>query len=71
MGGWVSGVAENFASRNIERLDDDQVRAVIAASYALDRNLGLYVEVAAETGAGQVRFLASSLAICRTAARRA
>lgn len=47
----LSGVAENFASRNVERLDDDQVRSVIAASYALDRNLGLYVEVAAETGA--------------------
>ena len=47
----LSGVAENFSSRNIERLDDDQVRNVIAASYDLDRNLGLYVEVAAETGA--------------------
>ena len=47
----LSGVAENFASRNVELLDDDQVRSVIAASYALDRNLGLYVEVAAETGA--------------------
>jgi integrase len=47
----LSGVAENFSSRNIERLDDDQVRAVIAASYDLDRNLGLFVEVAAETGA--------------------
>ena len=47
----LSGVAENFASRNIERLDDDQVRTVINASYALDLHLGLYVEVAAETGA--------------------
>jgi integrase len=47
----LSGVSENFASRNIERLDDGQVRALIAASYALDPNLGLYVEVAAETGA--------------------
>ena len=26
----LSGVAEDFASRNIDRLDDDQVRAVIA-----------------------------------------
>jgi integrase len=47
----LSGVSEDFASRNIERLDDDQTRALIAASYALDPNLGLYVEVAAETGA--------------------
>ena len=48
-GDGLGGVAENFSSRNIERLDDDQVRAVIAASYDLDRNLGLYVEVAAES----------------------
>jgi integrase len=47
----LSGVSEDFSSRNIERLDDDQVRAVIAGSYALDRHVGLYVEVAAETGA--------------------
>jgi integrase len=47
----LSGVKEDFASRNIERLDDDQVRAVIEACAALDPNLGLYVEVAAETGA--------------------
>ena len=47
----LSGVREDYASRNIERLDDDQVRTVIAACYALDRNLGLYTEVAAETGA--------------------
>jgi integrase len=47
----LSGVSEDFLSRNVERLDDDQVRAVIAASYALNRNFGLYVEVAAETGA--------------------
>src|SRR4029077_20684961 len=47
----LSGVSEDFASRNIERLNDDQTRALIAASYALDYNLGLYVEVAAETGA--------------------
>lgn len=47
----LSGVREDFTSRNIERLNDDQVRAVIAGCYALDHNLGLYVEVAAETGA--------------------
>jgi integrase len=47
----LSGVQEDFSSRNIERLDDDQVREVIAACYALDRNLGLYTEVAAESGA--------------------
>jgi integrase len=47
----LGGVSESFVSRNIQRLDDDQVRAVIYASYALDRDFGLYVEVAAETGA--------------------
>jgi integrase len=46
-----SGLSEDFASRNIQRLDDQQVRAVIAASYALDPNFGAYAEVAAETGA--------------------
>ena len=40
----LSGVREDSASRDIQRLDDDQVRAVIAGCYALDRNLGLYVE---------------------------
>jgi integrase len=47
----LSGVREDFTSRNIQRLDDDQVRAVIAACYALDPHLGLYTEVAAESGA--------------------
>ena len=47
----LSGVREDFTSRNIQRLDDDQVRAVIAGCYALEHNLGLYVEVGAETGA--------------------
>ena len=46
-----SGLSEDFASRNIQRLDDQQVRAVIAASYLLDPNFGVYAEVAAETGA--------------------
>jgi integrase len=47
----LAGVQEDFSSRNIERLDDDQVREVIAACYALDPNLGLFTETAAETGA--------------------
>ena len=47
----LSGVREDSTSRNIQRLDDDQVRAVIAGAYALEHNLGLYVEVGAETGA--------------------
>jgi integrase len=47
----LSGVREDFASRNIERLDDEQVRSVMIASYALDHHLGLFTEVAAETGA--------------------
>jgi integrase len=50
-GDGLGGVAENYDSRNIQRLDDNQVRAVVAAAYARDHNLGLYVEVAAETGA--------------------
>ena len=60
----LSGVREDFSSRNVQRLDDDQVHAVIAGCYALDPHLGLYVEVAAETGArpSQVsRLLASDL----------
>jgi integrase len=47
----LSGIAEGFASRNVQRLDDDQVRAVIAAAYAIDPAFGLYVETAAMTGA--------------------
>lgn len=47
----LSGLAEDFSSRNIERLDNDQTHSVIAESYALVHNLGLYVETGAETGA--------------------
>jgi integrase len=47
----LSGIAENHASRNVQRLDDDQVRAVVAAAYAIDPSFGLYVEVHAQTGA--------------------
>jgi integrase len=52
----LGGLAEGFASRNVQRLDDDQVRAVISAAYALDPAFGPYVEVAAVTGArvGQI-----------------
>jgi integrase len=47
----LGGVAEDFSSRNVQRLDDDQVRDVIAAAYALDHAFGVYVETAAVTGA--------------------
>ena len=47
----LGGIAEGFSSRNIQRLDDDQVRAVIAAAYDVDSAFGVYVEVAAITGA--------------------
>jgi integrase len=47
----LSGIAEGFVSRNVQRLDDEQVRALIAAAYAIDSAFGLYVEVAAVTGA--------------------
>jgi integrase len=47
----LGGIAEDFASRNVQRLDDDQANAVIAAAYAIDPAFGLYVETAAVTGA--------------------
>jgi integrase len=47
----LSGIAEGFASRNVQRLDDDQVRNLITAAYAIDPAFGLYVETAAVTGA--------------------
>lgn len=47
----LSGIAENFASRNVQRLSDDQVHAVMAEAYQLDPRFGLYVETAAVTGA--------------------
>jgi integrase len=49
-GDGLSGIAETFASRNIQRLDDDQVRALIAAAYAVDSAFGAYLETAAVTG---------------------
>ena len=50
---WVdglSGLAENFSSRNPQRLLDAQVHAVIAAAFALDGDFGRFVEVVAVTG---------------------
>jgi hypothetical protein len=47
----LGGIAEDFESRNVQRLSDDQVRNVVAAAYEIDRAFGLYVEVAAITDA--------------------
>jgi integrase len=47
----LSGLAENFESRNPSRLSDAEVQAVVAAAYELDPAFGRYVEVAAVTGA--------------------
>jgi hypothetical protein len=62
-----SGVSEDFASRDIQRPDDEQVRAVIAASYALDPNFDAYAEVADQTGRGLPKSPGLLWAICRTA----
>jgi integrase len=47
----LSGLAENFESRNPSRLSDAEVQTVVAAAYAIDPAFGRYVEVAAVTGA--------------------
>ena len=47
----LGGLSEGYSSRNTQRLSDDEVRAVIAAAYALDPAFGTYIEVAAITGA--------------------
>ena len=47
----LSGLAENFESRNPSRLSDAEVQAVVTAAYAIDPAFGRYVEVAAVTGA--------------------
>jgi integrase len=47
----LSGLAENFESRNPSRLSDAEVQAVVAAAYAIDAAFGRYIEVAAITGA--------------------
>lgn len=46
----LTGIAEAYDSRNVQRLTYDQVHSVIAAAYEMDAPLGLYVEVAAVTG---------------------
>jgi integrase len=46
----LSGINEGFASRNLQRLADDKVGAVVAAAHAIDPSFGLYVEVLAQTG---------------------
>jgi integrase len=47
----LGGISEDFSSRNVQVLDDDEVRRVIATAYAVDPPFGLYVEVDAVTGA--------------------
>jgi integrase len=47
----LSGVEGAVGTRNASALSDDQVRDVIAAAHAIDAAFGLYVEVAAVTGA--------------------
>jgi hypothetical protein len=47
----LSGIAEDSASRNVQRLSDDEVRAVVAAAYEIDHAFGAYCQIAAETGA--------------------
>jgi hypothetical protein len=39
----LGGIEVDFESRNVQRLSDDQVRAVIAAAYKIDRAFGIYV----------------------------
>ena len=41
----LSGISENYESRNILRLDDDKVRAVTEAAYAIDYAFGLLVRL--------------------------
>jgi hypothetical protein len=47
----LSGISEDFASRNVQVLSDDQVRALVSAAYEVDWAFGLFVEVHASTGA--------------------
>ena len=46
----LGGLTEGFASRNVQRLDDGQVLAVVAAAHTIDPAFGLYCETAAVTG---------------------
>jgi integrase len=47
----LSGIEGAVGTRNASALSDDQVRDVIAAAAAIDAAFGLYIEVAAVTGA--------------------
>jgi integrase len=47
----LGGISESFESRNVQTLDDNQARALIAAGYAIDAAFGLYLEVVATSGA--------------------
>jgi integrase len=47
----LGGLSTKYNSRNAQTLKDDQVRKVVDAAYAIDKAFGLYVHVAAETGA--------------------
>jgi integrase len=46
----LGGLAEDLSSRNVQRLADERILALIAAAYAIDSAFGLYVEVHAATG---------------------
>jgi integrase len=51
---WTDGLAFDggaAGTRNASALSNDQVLALIAACYAIDAAFGLYIEVAAQTGA--------------------
>ena len=43
----LGGIAEDFESRNVQRLSDDQVRNVVAAAHEIDRAFGLYMDLVA------------------------
>jgi integrase len=47
----LSGITEGFSSRNLQRLTDVQVNALVGAAYAIDRAFAIYLEVLAVTGA--------------------
>jgi integrase len=49
-GDGLGGIAEGFASRNVQRLDDDEVRRLIEAAYTIDPAFGLFTETAAVCG---------------------
>jgi integrase len=47
----LGGIGDTFGTRNAQVLSDAQVHAVVAAAYAEEHAFGLYIEVAANTGA--------------------